>query len=187
MSMLNSSTFLTMWRHTINRSSARVFAYSKQATIARKRQLACFSSHMRFNLCLLYLRFLLHYIALLVVLSRHAMIAPQSSVTSQKHVCGRMKCERNSSSVKKRVLWVQPVLEFFFPTFIFFTFEITKPWTPEIYLECYCFNKIQSGVRKLCHNIHSWNKHSSIKKKTMNIAVTWDRNDVCVGACCDCK
>ena len=135
MSMLNSSTFLAMWRRTIIRSSAKV-AYSKEATIARKRQLACFSSHMRFNLCLLYLRFLLHYIALLLVLARHAMIAPQSSMTSQKHVCGRIKCERNSSSVKRRVLWVQRVLEFFF-----FTFELTKPWKPEIYLECYCFKK----------------------------------------------
>ena len=26
-----------------------------------------------------------------------------------------------------------------------------------------------------------------LKQKSMNIAVTWDRNDVSVRACCDCK
>ena len=25
------------------------------------------------------------------------------------------------------------------------------------------------------------------KKYSTNIVVTWNRNDVCVGACCDCK
>ena len=144
MSMLNSSTFLAMWRRTIIRSSAKV-AYSKWATIARKRQLACFSSHMRFNLCLLYLRFLLHYIALLLVLARHAMIAPQSSMTSQKHVCGRIKCERNSSSVKRRVLWVQRVLEFFF--LYFRTNKTVK--TRNISWMLLFQKKNQSGVRKL--------------------------------------
>lgn len=92
-----------------------------------------------FNLCLLCLRFLLYYIALLLVLARHAMIASQSSV----------KCERNSFSVKQRVLWVQRVFEIFFPYIYILYFRTNKTVNTRNISWMLLFQKVQSGVRKL--------------------------------------